>query len=377
MAEPLIPPSPDDLIEAIDQNISAARTSAFDFSFNELADMYGSGELSIEPDFQRVFRWTEGARSRFIESLLLELPIPPIFMIETADREYELIDGLQRISSFLHFRGEIPDQEPLVLSECDIVTELNGCCYTDLPRALQVKLKRSYVRAEILRKESDPRLRYYMFKRLNTGGERLSAQEVRNATIRLLSNEFNQFIIDLSREEDFEYCIQTISKGAKDRKFDQELVLRFFAFKNAVAGYRHDVADFLTGYMEAVSDPASHQRFDFDSERENFQKTFAAIRRLGDILDYGPKVLGTVSTAGVPRRQFSVFHFEGIALGLQRVIDSVNLDDDVSMTRLSEVVRTGKGDRRFLDATGGGKNDRISLATRIGYFAERFEEALQ
>ncbi|MFD7059893.1 DUF262 domain-containing protein [Streptomyces sp. NPDC059906] len=376
MADLQIPASPDVLIEAIDQNITAARTSAIDFSFNELADMYKSGELSIEPDFQRVFRWTEGARSRFIESLLLELPIPPIFMIETANREYELIDGLQRISSFLHYRGEMPGKDPLILSECDIVTELNGCSYSDLPRALQVKLKRSYVRAEILRKESDPRLRYYMFKRLNTGGERLSAQEVRNATIRLLSNKFNQFIIGLSREPEFWYCIQSISQGAKDRKFDQELVLRFFAFKNAVAGYRHDVADFLTGYMEAVSDPASHQQFNYEAEEENFRKTFRVIRRIGEFLDYGPKVLGTVSTSGVPRRQFSVFHFEGIALGLQRVIERLNEEDEQQLAKVAEVVRTGKGDRKFLNATGGGKNDRISLATRIGYFAERFEEAL-
>lgn len=297
-------------------------------------------------------------------------------MLETADREYELIDGLQRISSFLHFRGELPGKEPLILSECDIVTELNGCSYVDLPRALQVKLKRSYVRAEILRKESDHRLRYYMFKRLNTGGETLSHQEVRNATIRLLSNDFNQFIIDLSRDENFCHCIQTISQGAKDRKFDQELVLRFFAFKNAVAGYRHDIADFLTGYMEAVSDPANHHPFDFDSERKVFRKTFRIIRRIGDILGYGPKVLGTVNSSGVPRRQFSVFHFEGISLGLQRVIDRIDESDEAQMAKIAEVVRTGKGDREFLRATGGGKNDRISLTTRIGYFAERFEEAL-
>lgn len=231
-----------------------------------------------------------------------------------------MIDGLQRISSFLHFRGEIEGEDPLILSECDIVDELNGCSYTDLPRALQIKLKRSYVRAEILRKESDPRLRYYMFKRLNTGGAPLSVQEVRNATIRLLSNDFNQFIITLSRYDDFVECIKTISMAAGDRKFDQELVLRFFAFKNAIAGYRHDIADFLTGYMEAVSDPVSTQQFDYEAEASIFQKTFTVIRQLGEILDYGPRILGTVTRAGVPRRQFSVFHYEGIALGLQRVL---------------------------------------------------------
>lgn len=367
--------TPEKLIEAVDRKISAGRTRSIDFSFNELADMHESGELIIEPDFQRVFRWTEGARSRFIESLLLELPIPPIFLIETEEREYELIDGLQRISSFLHFRGEI-EEEALVLSECDIVEELNGCTYANLPRALQIKLKRSYVRAEILRKESDPRLRYYMFKRLNTGGAPLSMQEVRNATIRLLSNDFNQFIVDLSREENFVDCISIISATAGDRRFDEELVLRFFAFKNAIADYRHDVADFLTAYMEGVSDPLGSRSFDYDHEGVVFRQTFSIIRRLGEILEYGPKILGTVTRAGVPRRQFSVFHYEGIALGLQRVINRVDTDDFDQLRKLAEVVRVGKNDPQFLQATGGGKNDRISLATRVGYFGDRFQEVL-
>ncbi|MGP3753874.1 DUF262 domain-containing protein [Streptomyces sp. IBSNAI001] len=369
-------PAAEELIEAVDRKIAAGRTRSIDFSFNELADMHESGELIIEPDFQRVFRWTEGARSRFIESLLLELPIPPIFLIETDEREYELIDGLQRISSFLQFRGEIEGEDALVLSECDIVAELNGCTYADLPRALQIKLKRSYVRAEILRKESDPRLRYYMFKRLNTGGAPLSMQEVRNATIRLLSNDFNQFIVNLSKEPDFVDCISIISSSAGDRRFDQELVLRFFAFKNAIDDYRHDVADFLTAYMEGVSDSMGLRSFDYPHEEAVFKKTFAVIRRLGEILDYGPKILGTVTKAGVPRRQFSVFHYEGIALGLQEIIDRIDLTNTAELTRLAEVVRVGKNAPGFLQATGGGKNDRISLATRVGYFAERFKGAL-
>jgi hypothetical protein len=170
--------SPELLIQAIDDKITAVRTQSLDFSFNELADMHRVGELIIDPEFQRMFRWSEGAQSRFIETLLLELPVPPIFLIERDDRIYELIDGLQRISSFLHFRGELEIDgtllTPLVLSDCDIVRELNGSIYASLPRSMEIKLKRSYIRAEILRKESDARLRYYMFKRLNTGGEVLS-----------------------------------------------------------------------------------------------------------------------------------------------------------------------------------------------------------
>lgn len=91
-----------DLISAIADNIKQASTTALDISFNELLDMAENKELNIAPDYQRLFRWTEGQRSRFIESLLLEMPVPPIFVIEEEDGKYQLIDGLQRFSSDLH-----------------------------------------------------------------------------------------------------------------------------------------------------------------------------------------------------------------------------------------------------------------------------------
>ena len=95
----------ENLIENIDSQIIKIRTKSLDVSFNELYDMYQNNELTISPDYQRLFRWEEEKQSRFVESLILEMPVPPIFVIETEDGVYELIDGLQRISSYLHFRA--------------------------------------------------------------------------------------------------------------------------------------------------------------------------------------------------------------------------------------------------------------------------------
>src|SRR5690348_11360340 len=92
-----------DLIAAIASSVKLASTQALDLTFNELMDMWESQELDIKPDYQRLFRWTDGQQSRFIESLLLEMPVPPIFVIEEEEGSYQLIDGLQRISSYLHF----------------------------------------------------------------------------------------------------------------------------------------------------------------------------------------------------------------------------------------------------------------------------------
>ena len=95
----------EELIADVDSQIVNIRTKSLDVSFNELYDMYENEELIIAPDYQRLFRWEPEKQSRFIESLILEMPVPPIFVIETDNGIYELIDGLQRISSYLHFRG--------------------------------------------------------------------------------------------------------------------------------------------------------------------------------------------------------------------------------------------------------------------------------
>ena len=222
------------VIKAIDNQAKSVKTKSLDISFNELLDMYNNQELIIDPDYQRMFRWSEEKQSMFIESLILEMPLPPIFVIESADGNYELIDGLQRISTYLHFRyKDIEDsirknfcsdriKSELVLTGCDIVKELNEYTFDDLPRAVQLKLKRNFIRMEVLRKETDTNLRYHMFKRLNTGGELLSNQEVRNCTIRLLGNEFNNFIIECSEYEYFKKAIANVVDDYVITKKDQD-----------------------------------------------------------------------------------------------------------------------------------------------------------
>ncbi len=95
------------LLEAVQKKVKKVQTTSLDLSFNELMDMYVQGELIVDPEYQRAFRWSEGKESRFIESLVLGMPIPPIFVIEQEEGKYELIDGLQRLSSYFHFRGKL------------------------------------------------------------------------------------------------------------------------------------------------------------------------------------------------------------------------------------------------------------------------------
>ena len=373
-----------ELISAIDSKLAKVHTQSLDLSFNELLDMYSSKpkELDINPEYQRLFQWSEGAQSRFIESLLLEMPVPPIYVIEEDEGRYLLIDGLQRISSYLHLRGHlealhldppVPIGEKLVLADCDIVKELNGKTFDDLGTALQIRLKRAFVRVEVVRKGSDPRFKYHMFKRLNTGGQLLTPQQLRNCTIRLLDPKFNDFIIALSCNEAFMTTTASITKESQLGAFDQELVLRFFAMKNDRAAFKHDVGDFLSEYMEQVSDPEAELQFHFDAERAIFERTFAVLSAaLGELaFTYANKARSALTHG------FSVYHFEAITLGIQSRVANINPSDAAQVERLKGALTNIKLDPAFIRmTTGGGKNSTGKLAERIQFVQTRVEAQL-
>jgi Protein of unknown function DUF262 len=371
-----------DLITAIETRLKKVSTQSLDLSFNELLDMYDSDELDISPDYQRLFQWSEGARSRFIESLLLEMPVPPIYVVEEEDNKYLLIDGLQRISSYLHLRGKLnaPQLDPpvvegqkLQLTDCDIVKELNGKTFDDLGTALQIKLKRAFIRVEVVRKGSDPRFKYHMFKRLNTGGEPLTPQQLRNCSIRLLSPTFIDFIKTLRDRSDFQACTTTLTNERILAAFDEELILRFFAFRNNLDGFKHDITDFLTQYMEGVSDPSEATQFNYKDQEAAFDKTFAILATtLGeDAFTYANKQTKKLT------RGFGVLQFEAFTIGLQPHLGRLDPANQELMGRLATRLKTLKADPQFIDATtGGGKNSPGLLRERIKWVDQAVAEVI-
>lgn len=369
------------LIEQVDLQLKSVHTQSLDISFNELADMVEEGELDISPDYQRLFQWSEGARSRFIESLLLEMPVPPIYVVEEENNTKLLIDGLQRLSSYLHFRGklEAPHLRPhaikkgemLVLQDCDIVTELNGKTYDDLGLAMQIKLKRSFVRVEVVRKGSNPKFKYHMFKRLNTGGEALTPQQLRNCTIRLLDPTFNDFIIRITESnDDYHTCISTISDEQMYGAYDKELALRFFALKNWIENFKHDVSDFLTDYMEAVSDPEQALAFDYATEEDIFNKTFKVLANtLGDA------AFSRANKSGADLvKAFGVYHFEAFTIGIQPYLNKIDLGDHRVLLAIKDIFMKVKLDPDFIKlTTGGGKNSPGPLSDRIKFVSSKLD----
>jgi len=357
----------ENLIENVDSQIIKIRTKSLDVSFNELYDMYQNKELTISPDYQRLFRWEEEKQSRFVESLILEMPVPPIFVIETDDGVYELIDGLQRISSYLHFRGERlgeTDDDFLVLHGCDIVDDLNGLTFEKLPKALQIKIKRSFVRMEVIKKESEISLKYHMFKRLNTGGELLSAQEIRNCTIRLLGSNGIDFLEECSKNKDFKAVINRVASEKRKTRYDQELILRFFAIKNDIENYKYPVTEYLTRYLEKMT--TGDVQFDYEKEKAIFEQTFKFIND-----NWGEEVFSGKTTNGTIRNEFVLYYFDGIAISLASLIERIISCDCIQ--KIVECVNVIKYGAELQSYKTGSVN---GVRTRIRLFTEGVEKVL-
>jgi hypothetical protein len=349
---------PSQIEEVIDKKIGEVRTDALDLSFGEIANLYASKELIIQPEYQRLFRWSLEQRSRVVESILLELPIPQIFVIENASGIIELIDGLQRVSSVIQFvEPSALGLEPLRLVGCDLITELNGKLFEDLSLTLKLRIKRSSVRTVVIKRQSSSFLRYEMFKRLNTGGSGLMPQEIRNCTARMLGSDgvkFYEFLQECANLNDFKNCTETLSASDREQKADEELVLRFFATKNAQDLFHGSVRDWLDDYMEGVL--LQRLQFDYVKERTDFASVFAVLSEKigsGAFVRYrGDAPVGGLAPA----------YFESVTIGTYRNLPNVvNARRDAFRSAVADTVQG----EEFRRATGPGANSREKLESRI------------
>jgi hypothetical protein len=346
------------LEEEISARVGEVRTDTFDMSFGEITNLHANKELIIQPEYQRLFRWSTQQKSHLIESILLELPIPQIFVIENQDGVLELIDGLQRISTVLQFIEPKSIQlEPLILEGCSLIRSLNGLAFSDLPLSLRLTLKRSPIRTVVIKKQSKGFLRYEMFKRLNTGGSNLEPQEIRNCSARMLGEEgvrFYSFLVECSNNEDFAACAEYLPQPEKEKKGAEELVLRFFAVKNAAELFRGSVRDWLDNYMEAVL--LDKRGFAYSSEKLIFDDVFKIAReKLGDTAFL--RYRGENPTGSLPPA-----YFEAISMGIVRTRDAIRKKDPASLrSAITALVQA----EDFRAVTGPGANSREKLQTRV------------
>jgi uncharacterized protein with ParB-like and HNH nuclease domain len=276
------------LQDEIELRSTEVKSDSYSMSIGELTNLYQDEEIDIHPEFQRFYRWTPLQKTKLIESILLGIPLPPIFVSQRKDGVWDVIDGLQRLSTIFQFMGILKDEdnkkvEALVLEETKYLPSLKDKSWDNsddsensFTSAERLFIKRSKLDVKIILKESDEKSKYELFQRLNTGGSPLSDQELRNCILIMENRTMFSWLSDLSKDEGFEQCI-VLTDRAKEEQYDMDLALRFVVFRTLDAEEvkrAKDINEFVTDKM---LDIARNQNFDFDKEAKAFSATFSIL----------------------------------------------------------------------------------------------------
>ena len=214
---------------------------AKDFSIREFLTMKNDGELVLQPLYQRNFVATDLIASKLIESILLDVPIPVVYLAEEQDGSYSVIDGQQRLTSFLSFlEGKFPDTRPFKLSGIKVLPELNRKLFTELDNELQKKIRSTTIHSIIIKKESNPDIKFEIFERLNTGSTKLNEDEIRNTVFR---GSYIELLSELSENPVFHGLVK--KDNFKKRMIYRGMILRFFALsEKSYINYKSSMKQF-------------------------------------------------------------------------------------------------------------------------------------
>lgn len=276
------------LLDQINKKRREIKTDGYPMSIGEWTSMYESRELDIHPEFQRFYRWTPAQKAGLIESILLGIPLPPVFVSQRHDGVWDVVDGLQRLSTIFQFMGILKDEngkktEPLVLQSTKYLPALGDIQWSNeedakksLPKELQLVIKRSKIAASIVLKESDESAKYDLFQRLNTGGSELSPQEVRNCVLVMINKALFEWLKEFPKLESF-IATTALSDRPLEEAYDTELALRFVLLAQIPEGEIKSIGDVGIFLTEKMTDVAQDKKFKRIPVRQLFDETFEVL----------------------------------------------------------------------------------------------------
>ncbi|MCK2168822.1 GmrSD restriction endonuclease domain-containing protein [Thalassospira xiamenensis] len=344
------------------------KTQNIEYDLETLVQRIKKGSIKLDPDYQRRHRWPNDTSSRLIESLILNIPIPVIFISQDVDVDdeveesvarYTVIDGQQRLTAIFEFMTG-----RLHLSGLETLEELNGSCFRDLPPFLTRRLEERTIRCLRIDSTADSQVKFDIFERLNTGSVKLEAQELRNATAR---GRFNDAIKDMATNNYFRKLIQVDISSPLDsvkvqKMEDAELVLRFFSLREG--GYnrlRKGFRDFLTENLISMNKMKIEDVNDYVNLFSKYMEFI--LETCGD------KAFAKYRFEGGDKKRMSTFNaavFDAVAVGISDVFSV----DDI-MNRQEQVADRVRGyeilfsDADFFSAVSGSVNDAAKVKTRI------------
>ena len=323
----------------------------FDIQMQQLLAMLKDKQITMSPAYQRKFRWKQIQCSQFIESLMLGIPSPSLFMATNADSTWEVVDGVQRLSTIISFAGDDALRKKLglkrlVLSDLKKLSDFVGLTLEQLPPKLQLHFSTRPIKVITLNDKSDAVVRYDLFERLNTGGVALSPQEIRDCIFR---GTFADKLESWAKNKHFRKAVK-LTPGQQNDATAEECVLRFFAFRDKYKEFDHNVTEFLNDYMEAAA-----RNFDYAAGDSTFTKTFAEVAR----------VFPTGIRRPEGRKTTPLNLYEGIVVGASLalgIIDKLNTSG----------IATWLASNELREYTTGATNDRTAVLGRIELCRDRF-----
>lgn len=339
----------DEQAEAL--NLSAEErklvTQPYDLGVKSISSDIQTGRIKLAIEYQRKYVWDLGKASRLIESLLLNVPIPVCYFAEDESGAYEVIDGLQRLTTIKNYL-----EGSFALTGISVLSELEGAKFQDLAPRDQRRLENRTVRCIVITDDSHPDIKFDVFERLNTGAASLTAQELRNSVYRGALND------ELKRLADMPYFTGLMGSFRNKRMDLEEMVLRFFALVDGVQQYKPPLRQFLNSHMRAhrleTLDESSVARF-----RE-------CCEVVGAVLGDAPfKIAGS-------RNALNKALFDAIMV-------SVAFADREAMLSRASAVQAGivalESEENFLTAIGRATADRLRMRYRISAVASVLRKA--
>lgn len=258
------------------------KTDNFSMTIGEIINLYKDGDLELTPAYQRLFRWEDEQKSRFIESIILGIPLPPIFVAQKGNGKWSIVDGLQRLSTIFQFTGDLTyldakgnavKKDVLTLTTTSKLPSIEGFTWKTINEDVQRLIKRTkFTINVILLSESSIHAQYELFQRLNTGGIHLEDQEIRNCLIIMINEPFYERINKLKEHPAF-IKILNLQQNKYDIEYHMELIIRYLINKWNKVNYNNYkissnlLREFIDKEMlNFLNDP----EFDLDKEEALF-----------------------------------------------------------------------------------------------------------
>lgn len=333
------------LEEEIEKSTNDIKTDGYPMSIGEIANLYREKDLVIFPEFQRYFRWNENQKSDLIESILLGIPIPPIFVAQDSSGKWDVIDGLQRVSTILEFMGILKKKNseelysPSEMISTKFLPSLQGKYWdnsSDADNSLSEDIRRKFKRRKldvvIIDSTINPTAKYELFQRLNTNGSELTAQELRNCLMLMIKREFYFEVEMMANHSNFKNSID-ISEKQKEEQYEKELVTRYLVGRNSdltEINSHEDIKKFLTDQIIGLMGDSN---INIEDEKNDFIKTIDLLNGIFDMNTFKKYN----AERGTHEGSFSLSVFEAILCGISENIVFWEANPDILQQKVNSI----------------------------------------